>query len=595
MQVWSGANEVKKGRSYVRRLDHLSAEPLRDGWQLGGTAYGTDIYQVQATIEIGKVSKANCSCPVGSGGYCKHTAALLTRYSERPGDFKQLSSLSGLLEALSAPQLRGLIERLLQAAPELRVLTERLASGNGPASAQTASIASLFFQLERQQPQNSWEFDEGLDTSDLGGVMDDADVMWDEQPAEALAIYLELLAQMEQAMESWAAPYGDPFDELFRSAVDGVLSLVGEHKLAEAQRTQAVAAIFGFNDLLIVVESEEFADFAAELPPGEHAELLRRLQQARERSPHSFQRERFAQALLKLIPASQQTPAQREELLLSEANDAKVAEYFLTNPDLTNPLTNPDTAQPRRSLLTYFTKTHPHTPLEPLFSLFQHHAAEDALERILEGRLGQGRLLRNITPELHWLFERYASTGRREQAFELAWKGFAATASPAWEQMVRAVSLDWTRDWQRALREFDKQPGLSGAVLKLLLEGDHELAEAEAYDRKHAQQLEQSGYGVSYGLHTGMGFSTASLREELSRRLGEVPEYHARAAEIRFECAEALIARRGRDNYQEAAVQLGFLPQLIGQAAAQRRITELAQANKALRSLQEELKKAGLT
>ena len=554
----------------MRRLDHLTAEPLGDNWQLTGTAYGSETYQVRATLETGKVIRANCSCPVGSGGYCKYTAALLTRYSEQPTDFQRLSALSELLDPLGVQELRDLVGRLLQAAPELRVLTERLASGGVPATAQAAFIAALFFQLARQQPQNSWEFDEGLDTSDLDGVMDEADAMWEEQPAEALAIYLEMLVHIERAMESWAEPYGDPFEELLQGAVDGVLSLVSEARLAEAQRTQAVAAMLNLNDLMWLVSSAELPDFAAELLPDERAELLRRLQQAHERSTSAYQRERLAGTLLKLMPSGQQTPAQRETWLLSQGNDAQVAEYFLTNPD---------TAEPRRKLLTYFTQTHPHTPLEPLFSLFQHHAAEDALERILVVRLGQGRNLRNVTPELHWLFERYAATGRRGQAFELAWQGFIASASPEWEQLVRAVSLNWEGDWKRALKAFGKRPELHGAVLKLLLEGDHELAEAERYDRLHGAQA---------------GQGTASVREQLAQRLGEWPEYRARAAEIHLERAEALIAQRGRVSYVAAAAQLGFLAGLLGQPEARARVQALAQANKNLTALQQELKKAGL-
>ncbi|GAA4007443.1 SWIM zinc finger family protein [Deinococcus rubellus] len=587
--LWSGANEVKKGRSYVRHLDQLTAEPLDVGWQLGGHAYGTDDYRTSATLEKNRVARARCSCPVGGRGGCKHVAALLTRFSESPGDFQRLSPLSEMLAPLSAEALRGLVEQLLVAAPDLRVLAERLASGRAPQGSQSVSITSLFFQLERRQPQNHWDDDEGLDTTALDGVMDEADVLWETQPEQALAIYLEMLEQIEQATTGWAEAYGDPFEELFQSAVDGVLSLVGEARLAEPVRSQAVAAIFNIKNLLGLVGSDELADFAAELSQTEHAGLLRHLQQAHDRSRFQYEREQLAQTLLKLIPKACQTPAQREALLLSNGDDVQVAEYFLTDDPQTG---QPDLAQ-RRKLLNYFTQTSPLSPLEPLFGLFEHHAAESVLEQILAVRLGQPHAFRHFSPEHHWLLSRYAATQRREQAFELAWKGLLATASPEWERLAQSVSLDWARDWKKALAAFEQRPGLNGLgnaqLLALLLEGDHDLSEVEAYDRRH-----QGRYASAYIISGMLGRSVVSMREQLAQQLGEVPDHHARAADIYLDLAAQLTSQRGREQYRAAAQHLRRLAALIGKEAAREKIAAFAGANKNLRALQEELHKARL-
>ena len=414
--------------------------------------------------------------------------------------------------------------------------------------------------------------------------MDEADVLWETKPEQALAIYLEMLDQIERATAGWAQVYGDPFEELFGSALNGVLSLVSEDRLPQPARQRAVKAAFKLPNVLALVQSEEFPDFAAELNEAEHAELQRHLQSAHDSSTSSYLREHLARALLTLIPAAQQTPAQREALLLSRGEDAHIAEYFLTS--------QPPSAQ-RRKLTAYFTQTRPYTPLEPLFGLFEHHDAADVLEQILGARLTRPRMAGRLSAEDLWLFGRYAATQRREQAFKLAWTNLLDTALPEWERLSQSVSLNWAKDWKKALKAFEQRPGLKGLgnpkLLSLLLSGDHDLAEAHDYDRLH-----QGRYADTFVIHQGVGRSVTWLRTELAQQLGEVPDYRARAADIRLELATRFAAQRGREQYQAAAAQLKHLSKLIGQPAASAHLSAFAQAHKNLPALQEELRKAKL-
>ncbi|TSA83146.1 hypothetical protein FNU79_12510 [Deinococcus detaillensis] len=590
VQTWSGVGEVKKGRSYVRHLDDLTAEPLETGWQLSGTAYGTETYQVSAVLCGGKVTKADCSCPVGRRGGCKHVAALLTRFSESKADFQQLRALAVVLKPLSAEQLRGVIGQLLRAAPELRFLLEQMTGPAAPITAQPLSVAALFMQLKREASRQRGDYyNDGLDTSDLDSVLDEADVLWEDQPEQALAIYLEMMEQIDAAMCGWAEPYGEPFGDALGGSLEGILSLVSEQKLPEAARHQAVDFVLKLRSLWPLAHSDELADFAAELLPAEYKTLVSRLQRVHDKSPPSgYDQGLYAKALLHLIPAAQQTPAQREALLISKGDDAQVAEYFLAS--ASNEIQ-------RRKLIDYFNRTKPHAPLEPLFSLFEHHAAEDILEQILTFRLNQPRMAGRLTPEHHWLLSRYAATQRREKAFELAFDGLLESAALQWERLAQSVSLDWAKDWQKALKAFEQRPNLRGLgnaqLLRLLLEGDHDLSEAEEYDRLHQGRYAEFVV-LSHLPGVGIGTLTSRVREDLAQRLGEVPQYRARAAEIRLQLAAELIAKRGRDQYEQAAEQLQFLPELLGKAQAKARITDLALANKNLRSLQEELQKAKL-
>lgn len=55
---------------------------------------------------------ASCTCPVGEGGGCKHTAAVLLAYAERPDDFVEVESLSSALARRSKEELIELLERV---------------------------------------------------------------------------------------------------------------------------------------------------------------------------------------------------------------------------------------------------------------------------------------------------------------------------------------------------------------------------------------------------------------------------------------------------------------------------------------------------
>ena len=245
----------------------------------------------------------------------------------------------------------------------------------------------------------------------------------------------------------------------------------------------------------------------------EHAELLRRLHSAHDSSTSSHLREHLARALLSLIPAAQQTPAQYEALLLSRGDDAQVAEYFLTS--------QPESAQ-RRKLTAYFTQTKLYTPLEPLFSLFEHHDAADVLEQILAVRVNKPRMAGRLSAEDLWLFGRYAATQRREQAFKLAWTGLLDTALPEWERLAQSVSLDWGR--------LEKSPESLWAAPRPEGTGPSQTAVVAAERRSRSQRGARLRPPSSGPLRSGTGHQSRrwTLSDLAARRAGPATRRGAR-------------------------------------------------------------------
>lgn len=569
--AWSGTQELNKGRGYVADLDDLSSQPGPAGLTLTGSAYGQEAYRVQAVLRGGQVSRGQCSCPVGGGGHCKHVAALLTRYSTAPKDFQALLSLDEALKDQTAAQLRKVIGELLVVAPELMALVctpAGVTTESGADLPSPVSVLPAMFRAIKRNYHSDWQYnDEGLDTSGPDGLMDEAAELWEGRPEQALAIYLALVEEIETAYETWADADDEPFADLMSGVVGGIATLVAENRLDEADRSNAVNVLLNLENLADLASNEDFGDYAEALRPPERAELQALLQQWHDNA-REYRRAPFARALLQLIPRSEQTPEAREALLLSSHNPHEVAAYYLTE--------DPRPGASDR-LRDYFVEVQANLSLEPLLTTFTAHGAEGLLETILVARLkksrgGPGRL----SPELEWLFGHYVAGGRREQALELAKAGLLAAPSVAWEELLRQVSLDWVSDWNSIYRVLRVQSTQQNAVAQLLLNGHHDLSEAEGFDREHGGQI------------------SGSLRHALAIRLGRDPATLDRAVQIVLELVNTLIQARGRKNYQAAAGRLTTLTDLLGLEGARERVARIAEANRHLPSFLDELRKAGL-
>ncbi len=568
--AWSGPQEMNKGRSYVADLDELTAQPGPAGLTLTGTAYGQEAYQVQATLRGGQVVRGQCSCPVGGGGHCKHTAALLTRYSAAPQDFGALLSLVDALKDQTAAKLRKLVGELLLAAPELTAMVctppGAAASDDADQPPQVAALPAMFRAIKNNY-HSDWQYDEeGLDTSGPDSVLNEADELWDDRPEQALAICLALIDQIEAAHETWADADDGPFADLMSGAVSGLATLVAEDRLNEQGRTRAVSTLLGLENLADLAGNEDFGDYAEALRPPERAELRTLLQQWHDNA-RDHRRAPFARALLQLVPRAEQTPETRETLLLSSHDPYEAAEFYLSD--------DPRPGAHER-LKGYLVQTKSHISLEPLLEPFEATGTGGLLEEILTARIRNTGRPGHLTPELKWLFRRYVASGRQSEALELAKAGLLAAPSVAWEESLRQVSSDWVGDWNSVYRVLRVQSAGQNAVLQLLLDGHHEPGEAEAYDREH-------------GVHLA-----PQLRHALAKRLGHDPASRDRAVQIVLELANTHIQRRGRKHYQAAAEQLTTLTDLLGPEAARERVAGLAEANRHLPSLRDELRRAGM-
>ncbi|MBI3618929.1 SWIM zinc finger family protein [Candidatus Peregrinibacteria bacterium] len=138
-----------RGKGYVKKFAIFEAFVIGDNIKARCKGSYRNSYEVKATIQNGTIISSRCSCPVGDGGRCKHIAALLLTYIERPGDFKIVDEQETDLSRRSKEELVELIGKMLARHPDL----ERLAYMPRPKAGEVSTMEEYERQLEEYKSQ----------------------------------------------------------------------------------------------------------------------------------------------------------------------------------------------------------------------------------------------------------------------------------------------------------------------------------------------------------------------------------------------------------------------------------------------------------
>lgn len=131
-----GGSSFERGQRYAR--EGRIHDPRRQGNFLKARCAGSfdNDYRVEVELNGAKIVAAQCTCPVGEGGYCKHVAALLLSFRAHPEAFQPVEDLDRLLGQRSKDELIELIHALLEADPDLEDLVESAAASGSAAQAE---------------------------------------------------------------------------------------------------------------------------------------------------------------------------------------------------------------------------------------------------------------------------------------------------------------------------------------------------------------------------------------------------------------------------------------------------------------------------
>ena len=174
---WAGDFEIGKGRPYVDGV--VGATRHAGRFELSALVRGTRTRPYRVTVKLAgpAVAAADCTCPVGGGGKCKHVAAVLLAYSDDPDRFPDLDAAEQ--ELPHRDDLLALVNHLLASAPELRPHLLLPTPGSGrPAS------AGLFRQLAADVIRAARLYDEWTEYEVLDGLRPLGEVMNGSDPGD---------------------------------------------------------------------------------------------------------------------------------------------------------------------------------------------------------------------------------------------------------------------------------------------------------------------------------------------------------------------------------------------------------------------------
>lgn len=171
---WVGQTSFQRGLSYI---DRSVINPRRTSGTLKAGCQGsaTQPYRVEVTIGSDGIEEAYCSCPVGSGGRCKHVSAVLMTYIGDPDSFMEVEALDTALERRSKPELIALIRQMIARHPDLDMLLEL------PAPDSSGTRPPVNELLIRRQVRNAFTsggydwYDGGFNNGELDGLVRVAD------------------------------------------------------------------------------------------------------------------------------------------------------------------------------------------------------------------------------------------------------------------------------------------------------------------------------------------------------------------------------------------------------------------------------------
>ncbi|MCI0464295.1 MAG: SWIM zinc finger family protein [Gemmataceae bacterium] len=568
-----GDDRFTAGKSFFQGGTIFDAR--RQGRSLKAHCQGErdETYLVQATINDKGIADANCSCPAGSGGRCKHVAALLLAWRKQPEEFTEVEDLDAALERRSKAELVVLMKQMLRQDPDLELLLEKPAVRGRSAAADPETYRRQAKEVFRRI---------GHGGGAAAGIAEDLQVLTEtgdgflrgKDYAAAASVYEGICTAVVEHYDGVEDEYDEYEEEnalgaVVNACLEGLGRCLDGLKKDPARREVILRTVW------------DVYHFDAEqggLDLGEAAQdLLRNHTTAEERRviaswvraalprgkdwSDSWRRKKYGGLLLEL----------EKETLGNEAF-LRLCRETGRRHDLVKQLLRLGRLQEAVAEA----KRADDFELIGLADLFARHRHGDVAERLMHERSQKSRDYRI----LEWLKKRAVVRRDPSAVLELTAKLFRLQPSLQSYREVRQLAQQQRR-WQELrpeLLESLKKSGSRSVLVQIYLdEGDIDRAlETVQTERSH-------GYGYGMKLHV------AKAAEKTRPRA---------ALEIYRKQAESLIAHRSRNAYRAACPYLrkvrALYKQLNEEDAWRTYIARLRQRHGTLRALLEELTRARL-
>ena len=223
---WTDDVYFQRGQSYY--AGGAIYEQRRQGMTIKSKCSGTQasFYRQEVLFNSKGIESAQCSCPVGGGGHCKHAVALLLTWVNDPDSFQEVEAFDASLEKRSKPELIALVKQMLEQEPDLESLLDLpLSAGDG---------APMDMKAIRRQAQQAFR---GMDY-ERGGYGYTGEIEHSLQPLLNLASDYLARGNAENAAAIYATVIETIFDNDDVAMGDEDGKLLGlAHECAEALGT----------------------------------------------------------------------------------------------------------------------------------------------------------------------------------------------------------------------------------------------------------------------------------------------------------------------------------------------------------------------
>ncbi len=584
IRAWTSEASFGRGDNYFRQGNILS--PRRQERTLRAECLGSQPspYRVKVTLGETGIAAGSCSCPIGTGGHCKHAVALLLTWLHEPERFTEMETLATALEGLAREELVALIQKMVMRYPDLESMLT-LKTLSKPSTAQTLSPEPIRNQVTRALFSHGHDWQSGhYISAELSEIVALGDGFAEREDwANAALVYMTIA-------ETVRAAYDQIFDhdgDVIVVVADCVAGLGDCLKAAPdlASRTEILRTLFdlyqwdtglggyGAADevpglLLDIARSDE-----RRVLSGWVREALPASSTAEDRFYHDWQRRTLGGFLLDL-EADQLNNEQYLELCRETGRYEELIDRLLGSGRATEAVAE--------------AKRFPDYQLSTLADLFVAHGHGDLAQTLVTDRWEQSEDSRLLS----WL-QRYAEQhGQPERALELAQMQFWQGPSVAGYQELRRLAEPlgrWSALSAKVLSRLAAE-GYDDQLVRIHLEEGAAEAALQAFEvlAEKEEQRRQSQIG---------GWSTAAaLRLPVATAIEASHPWKAVA--LIKPIVDDLIAARGRGNYARAARHLQTVRDIYAAQGAmeewQAFIGDLKEENRRLPALQDELKKAGL-
>lgn len=558
-----GRRNTRHGWDYFRSEAIIEAYHQGNRLRAACIGSGRTPYRVEAVLGEQSIVHARCTCPVGENGGCKHVAALLICWQQRPEAFAEFEAMDKALARCSRRQLVEIIEELVHHRPDLRHAIEPLLAPEESAASAEGDTARLVGDL--------------LDTCD-------------DSPA-GIARLVESLLAIQQAADGLLARHeSEPACHVYAAILNGLLGHVQlldprhvelldlAHECAEAL-TASLGHLAPDSPARIEVLTTLVDLYRADVLLGSLVQGVD-LGAVLSHRTNATERQSLTDRILAMLPAVDSPAARRvlgglllewagEEL--DEAHRFDLCRQTGRVFDLVRRLVQSGrfdeiAEESRRADDAELVK------IADLLARARHGA--------LAQQLVEERAARTDRTVLRQWLDRYRGQhAERQAALEWTEKLFRLQPTLAAYRQLRGMARQLGH-WDQLhgdMLAFLEQSGRLGLLARIHL---------EEHDIDRALELVQSGGPAA---QTSLAVRVAKAAER-SRPL--------EALEVYRQVAEGLIARRGRDNYAQACRHLRRVRTLIERTGELRDwksyLERLRSEHRPLRALHDELDAAGL-